>query len=93
MRHFIRFAALAAAFMLSREQARFFDCNKMPGLSVVSGTVTLLLVYACGEMLYRVAVSDLSGEEKLIAALKIALVGGVVVAAAGFFTFVTHLCP
>ncbi len=93
MRHFIRFAALAAAFMLSREQARFFDCNKMPGLSVVSGTVTLLLVYACGEMLYRVAASDLSGEEKLIAALKIAGVGGVVVAVAGFFTMITHMCP
>lgn len=93
MRHFIRFAALAAAFMLSREQARFFDCNKMPGLSVVSGTVTLLLVYACGEMLYRVAGSDLSREGKLIAAGKIALVGGGVIAVAGFFTMMTHLCP
>jgi hypothetical protein len=42
MRHIIRLSAFAAAFMLSREQARFFDCNKMPGLSVMSGTVTLL---------------------------------------------------
>jgi hypothetical protein len=90
---FIRFTALAAAFMLSREQARFFDCNKMPGLSVVSGTVTLVLVYACGEMLYRVAVSDLSGGEKLGAAAKIVLVGGAVVAVAGFFTMITHMCP
>lgn len=93
MLFFIRFTALAAAFMLSREQARFFDCNKMPVLSVVSGTVTLLIVYACGEFLYRVAVSDLWGGEKLGAAAKIVLVGGVVVAVAGFFTMITHMCP
>jgi hypothetical protein len=90
---FIRFTALAAAFMLSREQARFFDCNKMPGLSVVTGTVTLLLVYACGEVLYRVAVSELSGGAKLGAAVKITLVGGGAVAVAGFFTMMTHICP
>lgn len=89
----VRFIALIVAFMISREQARFFDCNKLPGLSLLSGTVTLLLVYACGEVLYRVAISDLSGEEKLVAAVKIVLVGGVVVAAAGFFTMITHMCP
>jgi hypothetical protein len=93
MRQIVRFAALVAAFMLSREQARYFDCNKLMVASVISGTVTLLLVYACGEVLYRVAVSDLSRDEKLVAALKIALVGGAVVALMGFVTVMTHLCP
>ena len=79
--------------MLSREQLRFFDCNRMPGLSVASGTVTLLLVYACVEVLYRVAISDLATDEKLVAGVKVALVGGAVVAVAGFFTMITHLCP
>ncbi len=93
MRHIIRLAALAAAFMLSREHLRFFDCSGMPGLSVTSGTVTLLLVYACVEVLYRVAISDLSRDEKLVAGVKVALVGGAVVAVAGFFTMMTHFCP
>jgi hypothetical protein len=93
MRHLIRLSAFAAAFMLSREQARLFDCNKMPGLSVMSGTVTLLLVYACCEVLYRVAISDLSRDGKLVAGVKVALVGGGAVAVAGFFTMMTHLCP
>jgi hypothetical protein len=93
MRHIIRFTAFVAAFMLSRDQARFFDCNKMPTLSVLSGTVTLLLVYACGEVLYRVAMSDLARDEKLVAGVKVALVGGAAVAAAGWFTMMTHLCP
>lgn len=79
--------------MLSREQARFFDCNKMPLLSVLSGTVTLLLAYAWGEVLLRVASSDLSRDEKLVAATKIALVGGAVIALVGLFTMMTHLCP
>ena len=89
----IRFAALVAAFMLSRDQARFFDCNKLPVLSTIGGTVTLLLVYACGEALVRVAKSDLSRDEKLGAAVKITLLGGAATAIAGFFTVMTHLCP
>jgi hypothetical protein len=93
MRHIVRVTAFVAAFILSRDQARFFDCNKLPALSVVSGTVTLLLVYACGEVLYRVATSDLARDEKIWAAVKVALVGGAAVAAAGFFTLMTHLCP
>lgn len=93
MRHVIRFAALVAAFMLSRDQARFFDCNKVPTLSVLSGTVTLLLVYACGEVLYRVATSDLSREEKLLGGVKVVVVSAAAVAAAGFFTLITHMCP
>src|SRR5690349_10205457 len=56
----IRFTAFATAFMLSRDQARFFDCNKLPMLSTISGTVTLLIVYAFGEALYRVASSEQS---------------------------------
>ena len=56
--------------MLSREQTRFFDCNRMPWLSVLSGTMTLFLVYACGEVLYRIAIADASREEKLKARLE-----------------------
>jgi len=89
----IRFAAFAMAFMLSRGQARFFDCNKLPALSTVGGTVTLLLVYAWGEALYRVAISEQSRDAKLGAAVKITLIGGAATAAVGFFTVMTHLCP
>lgn len=79
--------------MLSREQARFFDCNKMPTLSVMGGTATLLLVYACCEVLYRIAISDQPRDGKLVAGAKVALVGGAAVALAGFVTMMTHLCP
>jgi hypothetical protein len=92
-RHFIRLAALAFAFMLSREQARFFDCNRIWWLSVLSGTVTLFLVYACGEVLYRITIADASREEKLKARLKVVLIGVAGVAVAGFFTMMTHICP
>jgi len=91
--YFIRFAAFATAFMLSRGQARFFDCNKMPVLSTLSGTVTLLIVYALGEALYRVASSEQSRDAKVGAAVKLTLVGGAATVAAGFFTMMTHLCP
>ena len=79
--------------MLSRDQARFFDCNKVPTLSVLSGTLTLLLVYACGEVLYRVSTSDLSRDEKLLGGVKVVVVSAAAIAAAGFFTLVTHICP
>jgi hypothetical protein len=91
--YIIRFAAFATAFMLSRDQARFFDCNKLPVFSTISGTVTLLIVYALGEALYRVAISEQSREAKVGAAVKLTLIGGAAIAAAAFFTMMTHLCP
>jgi hypothetical protein len=91
--YIVRFAAFATAFMLSRGQARFFDCNKMPVLSTLSGTVTLLIVYALGEALYRVASSEQPREAKVGAAVKLTLIGGAATVAAGFFTMMTHLCP
>ena len=87
----VRLAAACVALLLSRGQFRLFDCNKMPALSVLSGTVTLLLVYAMGEALYRVARSDYDG--RLGQALKVLLGGGVFVGAAGWFTLLTHICP
>lgn len=87
----VRLAAAFVALMLSRGQSRFFDCNKMPMLSVLSGTVTLLLVYAMGEALYRTARSDYGGQ--IGNAVKVLVGGGALVGAAGWFTLLTHICP
>lgn len=93
MRTGIRLTAIAVAFAASNAQFRFFDCNKMPGLSIVAGTATLLLVYGIGEALYHVAVSDPSERGKVTDGAGILGAGGVLVALSGFFTMMTHLCP
>jgi hypothetical protein len=89
----IRFAAVAVAVMLSIRQFPLFDCNKIPVLSVASGTLTLLLIYAIGETVYNVVTSPRSTEKKVFTVAGLAVGGGGVVALAGFFTLITHLCP
>jgi uncharacterized BrkB/YihY/UPF0761 family membrane protein len=89
----IRLMAVTVAFALSGAQFRFFDCNKMPALSVASGALTLLLVYAIAEATYRVATSARPTQEKLLTGAVVVLVGAGLMAAAGFFTLVTHICP
>ena len=89
----IRVAAVVTALLLSNAQFRFFDCNKMPVLSVAGGAVTLLVVYAICEVAYRVARSTRSTRDKLIAGGFVLAGGGGLVALTGFFTLMTHLCP
>jgi hypothetical protein len=93
MRTGIRLAALAVAFAVSNAQFRFFDCNKMRALSIAGGVVTILLVYGVGEALYHVASSEPSARGKVGDGAGVLAVGGVLVALAGFFTMMTHLCP
>lgn len=88
-----RALAVLLALILSGKQSRFFDCNKLMGLSVLAGAATLLLVYGVGETLYSVLTSSRSGEEKVKAGAVVLLGGGVLIGFAGFFTMMTHLCP
>jgi hypothetical protein len=89
----IRLAAVAVAFILSNAQFQHFDCNKMPALSVASGTLTLLLVYATGEAVHSVATSERSTQNKILTGASVAMGGAALVALAGFFTLLTHICP
>jgi hypothetical protein len=89
----IRVLAVIVALIVSSKQSRFFDCNKLMGLSVIAGVVTLLLVYGVGERGYSVLTSSRSKEEKLRDGAVVLLGGGVLIGLAGFFTMMTHLCP
>jgi hypothetical protein len=88
-----RVLAVVAAVAISNAQFQYFDCNETCGISFVSGVVTLLAVYATAELLYRVLVSADSDSAKLQQAFVVAIVGCGLVASAGFFTMLTHVCP
>jgi hypothetical protein len=92
-RTLIRLVAVAVAFVLSSAQFRFFDCNKMPALSVASGAVTLVLVYATAEATYNVLTSARPARDKVLLGVCAVLGGAGLVAAAGFVLLITHLCP
>jgi hypothetical protein len=89
----VRLLAVAVAFMLSGAQFWLFDCSKMPTLSVVSGVLTVLLLYGTGEAVLRIATSPRSTQAKLVDGGGVLLGGGALVALTGFFTLITHLCP
>jgi len=86
-----RLTALAVALVLSPSQNRFFDCNKIPLLSYVSGLATLLIIYGTAERAYEAITSGIP-EGKRLAVLTI-VVGCIATAGAGFFTMMTHICP
>jgi hypothetical protein len=86
-----RLVALTVALILSKSQDRYFDCNKMPFLSYVSGVATLLIIYGTAERVYEVITSDVP-ERKRSAVVTI-VVGSIVTGGAGFFTMMTHICP
>ena len=88
-----RLFALAVVLILSGSQSRFFDCNKLPVLSVAGTIVTLVLLYGVAEKTYDVVASEDSGRAKFAAGIKVILVGTVLVMGVGFFTVMTHLCP
>jgi len=89
----IRVVAVIVALILSSKQSRFFDCNKLMGLSVLGGAAMLLILYGLVEALHGVVTSSRSQQEKLRAG-GVLLVGGVAfLALAGFFTMMTHICP
>lgn len=88
-----RLIAVVASLGLSGAQYRYFPCNKMPILSFLGGVGTLLLLYGVGERLYGIAMEPPSPRGKFADGGVILLGGGFVVAGAGFFTLLTHLCP
>ena len=88
-----RAAAVVLAIWISSRQYRYFDCNGMRTTSLIAGAITLLLLYAAGELLYRTITSDHSSSAKLGVSLKVGALGAVTVTAAAFFTMLTHVCP
>lgn len=79
--------------MLSRGQSRFFDCNKLPVLSVTSGAAMLLLLYGMAESVYFVARSADSQQVKVRAAMRVLVLRGTFVVVAGFLVLMSHICP
>jgi hypothetical protein len=86
-----RLLALVVALFLSKSQYRFFDCNKMPSLSYVSGVATLLIIYGTAERAYEAITNDEPEEKRSV--LATVVVGCIAIGGAGFFTMLTHICP
>lgn len=88
-----RFGAVVIAIAAATNQWRFFDCNKLPVLSVVGAVATVFLAYAVFEVVYRIATSDRPERERFAYGVAISLAGLGLVGVAGFFTMISHMCP
>jgi hypothetical protein len=88
----VAIAALAAVF-LSTRQFRYFDCNKMPAVSVIAGAITLFLVYVMAVAFFRILTTPNPTRARLRAAWYVGSIGGALLLTAGMFTMVSHLCP